>query len=147
MKLLFNFFCRDIEAQLAFYRALLGLGESVHSRSPIYRAVEGEHFQFGFHAQQAYELLGLSSRAPMDLPPQPVTGYPTFMLGSIADVDATIAKVAALGGKVIQGPYPTYYSQWQAVLADPEDNVFRIAAQGLPAGVPVPVVQFAAPNV
>lgn len=147
MKLLFNFFCRDIQAQLAFYQAILGLSESVHSRSPIYRAVEGEHFQFGFHAQQAYELLGLTARAPMDLPPLPVTGYPTFMLGSIDEVNAIVAKVAALGGKLIQGPYPTYYSQWQAVLADPEDNVFRIAAQGLPPGVTVPVVQFAPSNI
>lgn len=143
MKLLFNFFCRDIEAQLRFYQELLGLPESVHSRSAIFRAVETEHFQFGFHAQPAYDLLGLRQRAPAAPSPQPLTGYPTFMLQDHAEVDRLAARVTELGGHVIQGPYPTYYGQWQAVLADPEDNVFRIGAQDLPAGVTAPPLQVA----
>lgn len=145
MKLLFNFFSRDIEAQLRFYQALLGLPEAVHSRSPIYRAVETEHFSFGFHAQPAYDLLGLRPRAPATPPPQPLYGYPTFMLDGFADVDRVVAQIAALGGRVIQGPYPSYYGQWQAVLADPEDNVFRIGAYGLPPGVVAPVLNLPEP--
>lgn len=140
MKLLFNFFCQDIEAQLRFYEALLGLPESVHSRSPIFRALETEHFQFGFHAQPAYDLLGLRARAPHTPPPQALCGYPTFMLDSPLDVDRLATQAAVLGGRVIQGPYPTYYGQWQAVLVDPEDNVFRIGAAGLPEGVTAPVL-------
>ena len=35
MKLWFNLLCTDIEAQMQFYRALLGWPEAVASRSPI----------------------------------------------------------------------------------------------------------------
>jgi len=143
MKLLFNIFCRDMQAQLAFYQALLDLPESVHSRSPIFRAVESEHFQLGFHARQAYGLLGLREREPVDAGPRAVTGYPTFMLDGVDDIDRLAAKARALGGEVIQGPYPTYYGQWQAVLSDPEGHVIRIAAAGLPAGVKAPVLAVA----
>ncbi len=140
MKLLFNFFCRDIEAQLGFYQALLGLPEAVHSHSPIYRAVQGEGFSFGFHAQPAYALLGLAGREPAGAAQPTLKGYPTFQLGSPSAVSEMAARAAALGGSVLKAPYPTYYSQWQCVLADPEDNVFRISAEGLPDGVSAPIL-------
>ena len=35
MKLWFNLLCRDIEAQMRFYQALLGLPEAEASRSPM----------------------------------------------------------------------------------------------------------------
>jgi predicted enzyme related to lactoylglutathione lyase len=53
-------------------------------------------------------------------------------------VDEAVEAVRAQGGQVLKGPFATYYSQWQAVLADPEDNVFRIAAASLPDGVTAP---------
>jgi predicted enzyme related to lactoylglutathione lyase len=31
-----------------------------------------------------------------------------------------------LGGAILKSPYDTYYSARQAVLADPEGNVFRV---------------------
>ena len=40
MKLYFSLFCNDIQAQLAFYLALLGLPEAVKNRSPIYRCIQ-----------------------------------------------------------------------------------------------------------
>lgn len=138
MKLFVNLFCRDIEAQLAFYRALLTLPEDTRSRSPIYRAVETDHFQFGFHARPAYGLLGLGDRAPTPGAAPPVTGYATFMLDGPAAVDAAATAAVRLGGRVIQGPYPTYYGQWQVVLADPEGHVFRISTLSLPEGITAP---------
>ena len=137
MKLQFNFFCRDIEAQLAFYRELLGLPEAAYTRSPIYRSVHTMDFQLGFHAAPAYELLGLSARRPARAGAN-LEGYPTLMLDSPAAVDAVASRVAALGGRVIRGPFPTYYGQWQAVMADPEDHVFRVASEDLPDGVATP---------
>jgi hypothetical protein len=53
MKLFFNFFCRDIEVMFRFYQGLLGLPEAIDSRSPIYKALATENFQFGFHAPPA----------------------------------------------------------------------------------------------
>jgi catechol 2,3-dioxygenase-like lactoylglutathione lyase family enzyme len=138
MKLFVNLFCRDIDAQLGFYRTLLALPEDEHSRSPIYRAIATEQFQFGFHAPAAYALLALDSRRPAQDAPAPVTAYATFMLDSPADVDRVSELAAALGGSLIKGPYATYYGQWQAVLADPEGHVFRLSTASLPAGVQAP---------
>lgn len=134
MKLFVNLFCRNIEAQLAFYQTLLGLPEAVHSRSPIYRAIETDSFQFGFHAPPAYGLLSLGDRTPEAKGTAPVTGYATFMLATPQDVDTAAHRVAMLGGRVIKPPYASYYHQWQAVLADPEDHVFRVSTDSLPEG-------------
>jgi len=138
MKLWFNLLCRDIEAQMAFYRALLDLPEAVRSRSPIYRALETPDFQFGFNAWPAYALLQFPERAPQAGSTPPVTAYATLMLDGPAAVDAAAARAPALGGRVVKPPYPTYYGQWQCVLADPEDNLFRVAAHTLPEGVARP---------
>jgi len=142
MKLYFSLFCSDIEAQLAFYLALLRMPEAVASRSPIYRSIQASSFEFGFHATPAYAVLGVADRAPAPTANStqisPVTSYATFMLGSCREVDDLTAKATALGGRVIKAPYPTYYGQWQAVLADPENNMFRLSFQGLPEGVTAP---------
>ncbi len=140
MKLFVNLFCCDIEAQLAFYRSLLGLPEAAHARSPIYRALETPQFQFGFHAPAAYGLLQLADRAPPPDAPPPATAYATFMLASHEAVGAATARVRELGGRVVKGPYATYYGQWQAVLCDPEGHVFRLSADGLPDGASAPPV-------
>lgn len=140
MKLFVNLFCRDIEAQLRFYSELLGLAEDAHSRSPIYRAVKNEHFQFGFHAPAAHALLALSDRQHEEGSPRPVGAYATFMLAGCAEVDRLVQRAQSLGALLIKGPYATYYSQWQAVLADPEGHVFRLSAQALPEGVQAPAL-------
>ncbi|MBU1819429.1 MAG: hypothetical protein KKB08_22060, partial [Gammaproteobacteria bacterium] len=57
----------------------------------------------------------------------------TFMLDSPDAVTAASHQAMVLGGRIVKAPYATYYGQWQAVLADPEDNVFRLSAIGLPA--------------
>ena len=81
MKLYFSLFCNDIQAQLAYYLALLGVPEAVKSRSPIYRCIQATSFEFGFHAAPAYALLGLADCAPAPMHASPVTAYATFMLG------------------------------------------------------------------
>jgi predicted enzyme related to lactoylglutathione lyase len=131
MKLWFNLLCHDIEAQLRFYAALLGWAEAVNSRSPIYRALEHEGVQFGFNAPDAYALLHLEERKPAAEAP-PVTASATFLLDTPAAVDAAAAQAIALGGRVLKPPYATYYGQWQAVLADPEQHVFRVSCGTLP---------------
>jgi predicted enzyme related to lactoylglutathione lyase len=142
MKLQFNFFCHDIEGQLRFYQRLLDLPEAEHTRSPIFRSVHTATFQFGFHSHRAYALLGLQDLVPVGTPPFAVSGYPTFILASPAAVDACAASVASHGGHVQQGPFPTYYGQWQAVLRDPEENVFRVASESLPVGISAPTIEF-----
>lgn len=142
MKLWFNLMCADVDAQFAFYQAVLGLGEATASRSPIYRALETADFQLGFNDRAvAPGLLGLEDRDPPPADsPRAVTAYATLMLASPEAVDAAVAAAGAGGGQVIKGPFATYYGQWQAVLADPEDNVFRLACIGLPAGMTAPAL-------
>lgn len=142
MKLFYSLFCKDIEQQLAYYLALLAMPEAVSHRSPIYRCIQATTFEFGFHAAPAYALLGVADRAPTPLQTSPVTAYATFMLGSCAEVDALTRQGTALGGRIIKAPYATYYGQWQAVLADPENNMFRLSFQGLPEGVKAPELAF-----
>lgn len=135
MKLWFNLLCDDIEAQMRFYADLLGWPEVVQSRSSIYRALQIDGVQFGFNAQPAYRLLGLADRAPdPSALPAPVTAYATFILDTPTDVDVVAHRALALGGQVVKAPYATYYGQWQAVLADPEQHVFRIGSAALPEG-------------
>ena len=142
MKLWFNLMCADIEAQFAFYRDVLGLPEATASRSPIYRALETAEVQFGFNdGAAAFGLLGLDGREPPAAPIRTSSAYAKLMLDGPADVDAAVERARTLGGRVIKGPFATYYGQWQAVLADPEDNVFRIACVGLPAGVTAPALK------
>lgn len=141
MNLYVNFFCRDIDAQCAFYAAVLALPEHASRRSPIYRALQGPGFEIGFNAWPAYALLGLHERQPEpDTKTASLHCYPTLMLPNCEAVDIAAREALALGGQVIQGPFATYYGQWQVVLADPEDQVFRIASDGLPAGVVAPAL-------
>ena len=42
------------------------------------------------------------------------------------EVDATVPIAIAAGATLIKAPYETYYHWYQAVLRDPEGNVFRI---------------------
>ncbi len=118
-----NFFCRDPEALMGFYRDLLGLSELVAARSPIYRALRFGEVELGFNKTEAYALLGLADRVPGDAG---VTAYPTFLVTEEAEVGRLAERVAALGGRVIKGPYRTYYGAWQVVAEDPEGHVFRL---------------------
>ncbi len=126
MKLLFNLLCRDPQAQMQFYAALLGLPEAVASRSPIYRGLQGPSFELGFNALAAYELLALADRQPT-VDTSAVTGFATLLVDSPEQVTQAADTVTQLGGTVIKPPYATYYGQWQTVLADPEQNAFRVS--------------------
>lgn len=131
IRLGFNLLCRDIQAQMDFYGRLLGLPEVLASRSPIFRALQGEGFQLGFNAAPAYDMLGIAERAP---PPGqvgeavPVSGYPSLMLDKAAQVDAAGPLAVSLGGRIVKPPFDSYYGQRQIVLCDPEGHVLRLTA-------------------
>lgn len=133
MRVFFNLFCDDIDGQSRFYAQLLGLPELPERRSLIYRALDAGGAELGFNSGAAYGLLALPDRQPAAGQVPPVTSYATFMLDAPADVDAAAERVGTLGGGVIKPPYQTYYAEWQAVLHDPEQRVFRVSAPS-PAG-------------
>jgi predicted lactoylglutathione lyase len=70
----------------------------------------------------AYELLHLSEFSD--------TRGVKFLLNidvdSQADVDRMVPVALAAGATLVKAPYETYYHWYQAVLLDPEGNVFRI---------------------
>jgi predicted enzyme related to lactoylglutathione lyase len=130
VKLLVNVLSVDIDRQMVFYQGLFGFAEIERSRSPIYRALDTGESELGFNAPAARELLSLP---PANATPV-VDVFATFVLDTPAGIDAAAARAAELGGRVVKPPFRTYYGQWQAVLADPEGHVFRVASLALPPG-------------
>ena len=117
-----NIFARDIEALSAFYIDLFGFSEIPEIRSPIFRGVATGKSSIGFNAQEAYGLLKLDDYAD--------TAGVKFLLNidvdQMEDVDRLVPAALAKGATLIKPPYKTYYNWYQAVLLDPEGNVFRI---------------------
>lgn len=117
-----NVFARDIEALSGFYRKVFGFAEIEAIRSPIFRGLDTGKSCLGFNALDAYELLKLSDHAD--------TKGVKFLLNIDVDdqpaVDRLVPVAVENGATLIKPPYLTYYNWYQAVLLDPEQNVFRI---------------------
>jgi len=64
----------------------------------------------------------------------------SFVVEEPEAVDEAAGRVPTLGGRVIQGPFATYYGHWQLVFEDPEGNVARITCPKLPRGAEIPIV-------
>ncbi len=139
MKLSCNILCADIQAQMDFYQGVFGWPEREEDRSEIYRALSLPGGELGFNAQAAYALLQIGDRKPPS-GPNAVTVFPTFTVETPSDVDSICARAVARGGTLVKGPYATYYGNWQAVLADPESNVFRATCLTLPDGAVAPAL-------
>ena len=117
-----NVFARDVVALSGFYMQVFGFTEIEAIRSPIFRGLDTGKSCLGFNAPEAYELLHLAEYAD--------TRGVKFLLNidvdSKADVDRMVPVALAAGATLIKPPYETYYHWSQAVLLDPEQNVFRI---------------------
>jgi len=117
-----NVFARDVVALSGFYMKVFGFTEIEAIRSPIFRGLDTGKSSLGFNALDAYELLHLSEYSD--------TRGVKFLLNidvdSKDDVDRMVPVAVASGATLIKPPYETYYHWYQAVLLDPEQNVFRI---------------------
>ncbi|WP_238535732.1 VOC family protein [Paraburkholderia phytofirmans] len=117
-----NIFTRDIVALSAFYQQVFGFQEIESIRSPIFRGLDTGKSCIGFNAHEAYELLQLAQFSE--------TSGIKFLLNFDVDtkeaVDKLVPVAIAAGATLIKAPYETYYHWYQAVLLDPERNVFRI---------------------
>jgi len=128
IKLEVSYFARDIDALAGFYAALFDLPYIEAVASPIYRALDFHGTRLGIHDNQAYALLEIGDRVIQGTP-KPVGTYITCNVAGKQELDAYLAKALALGARVIKAPYVSYYNAYQVVLADPEDNMFRINHQ------------------
>jgi uncharacterized glyoxalase superfamily protein PhnB len=118
-----SLFAADPVRLCGFYGELFGFPEIESDRSPIYRSLDADSVRLGFHAQEAYDLLNLGDRRPQGAG---VTCYFTIEVGDDARVDALTRRAQELGATLLKEPYDTYYGAHQSVLADLENNVFRI---------------------
>ncbi|MGY8809651.1 MAG: VOC family protein [Pseudomonadales bacterium] len=117
-----NVFARDIEALSGFYQRIFAFPEVEAIRSPIFRGLDAGTCCIGFNAPDAYDLLHLAEYAD--------TSGCKFLLNidvdNPEDVDRMVPVACEAGATLIKPPYTTYYNWYQAVLLDPEGNVFRI---------------------
>lgn len=117
-----NVFARDIEALSGFYQRVFDFPEVEAIRSPIFVGLDAGTCCIGFNAPDAYELLHLAEYSD--------TAGCKFLLNidvdSSAEVDRMVPIAVEAGATLIKPPYTTYYNWYQAVLMDPEGNVFRI---------------------
>ncbi len=117
-----NIFSRDIVALSGFYQQVFAFKEIEAIRSPIFRGLDTGKSCLGFNALDAYELLKLSEFSD--------TKGIKFLLNidvdSQKDVDLMVPMAVQAGATLVKAPYLTYYNWYQAVLLDPEGNVFRI---------------------
>jgi hypothetical protein len=117
-----NVFTRDLDALPNFYIDVFGFREIEAIRSPIFRGLDTGRSCLGFNALAAYELLKLSDYSDA----RGVKFLLNVDVDSIADVDRMTPLAVSRGAKLVKEPYKTYYNWYQAVLLDPEGNVFRI---------------------
>ena len=117
-----NVFARDIEALSGFYQRVFDFPEVEAIGSPIFVGLDAGTCCIGFNAPDAYELLHLAEHSD--------TSGCKFLLNidvdSPAEVDRMVPIAVEAGATLIKPPYTTYYNWYQAVLMDPEGNVFRI---------------------
>jgi len=117
-----NVFAKDIIALSGFYKDLFGFKNIPEIESPIFRGIDTGKSCIGFNALDAYELLQLDDKSD--------TKGCKFLLNIDVDnkeeVDEYVVKALAAGAVLVKEAYLTYYNWYQAVLLDPEDNVFRI---------------------
>jgi predicted lactoylglutathione lyase len=117
-----NVFAKDVVALSGFYQRVFGFAEIEAIRSPIFRGLDTGKTCIGFNAPEAYELLHLAEHADT----RGVKFLLNIEVDSQAEVDERVPVAVAAGATLIKPPYETYYHWYQAVLLDPEGNVFRI---------------------
>jgi predicted enzyme related to lactoylglutathione lyase len=117
-----NIFARDIVKLSSFYREVFGFEEIPEIRSEIFVGLKTAASNIGFNAQEAYGLLKLEDQAN----PTGVKFLLNFDVASSEEVDRLTPAAVSRGACLIKAPYKTYYNWYQAVLFDPEQNVFRI---------------------
>ncbi|NLE82022.1 MAG: glyoxalase [Rhodococcus sp.] len=114
--------CKDMEKIATFYADLFGLEHVTELEGEHFRALRLGDTVLGFNTIVAYDLLNLPAS---DLDASPATFW-TFEAETEDAVDVFAGKAVDAGATYLKEPFRTYYGAWQAVLLDPEANVFRI---------------------
>lgn len=117
-----SYVANDIEALSSFYATVFDLPEVTELRSDIFVGLDLGGVTLGFSAPVVYEMLSIEPWAN----PKGTSQYLTFEVTSDEEVTRPTGVAVEQGAELRHDPYETYYGAFQSVLADPEDNVFRI---------------------
>ncbi len=111
---------RDVDGSKAFYETVFGWSGTTHTDGPM----PYTEFANGDRA-----IAGL-----MPMPPMVPAAVPTHWVVyfAVADTDASIATVQALGGSVVMAPMDIHIGRF-AIVADPQGAPFGIIALTSPA--------------
>lgn len=112
----------DIESAAAFYATVFDLAEVEELHSDIFRGLDVSGVTLGFSAPVVYEMLGIEAWAD----PSGTSQYLTFEVDDDDGVRQRTELAVEHGATILHEPYETYYGAFQAVLSDPDGNVFRI---------------------
>jgi hypothetical protein len=117
-----SFISEDFLGLARFYETTFELPEIEALRSDIFRGYDVGGVTLGFHAPDAYALLGIEEW-------QDARGTRALLLfeaESDEEVDELTGRAVSHGARVIRDAYLTYYDAYQTVLEDPDGNVIRI---------------------
>lgn len=117
-----SFISKDFVGLFQYYSDLFGLTEIPEMHSDIFRGADLDGVMLGFSSAAVYDMLNISEWRDY----QGTNQYLTFECETDEEVTALSEKAVALGGRLLHEPYRTYYGAWQSVLADPQNNVFRL---------------------
>lgn len=106
----------------SYYEALFDLKEIPEMHTDIFRAGDVDGVMLGFSDAVVYDMLNIPEWRDC----RGTNQYLTFECESDEEVNSLTEKAVALGGRVLHDPYRTYYGSWQSVVADPQNNVFRL---------------------
>lgn len=118
-----TYLAHDVAALADFYVAALGLEEVLASRDARYREVRGGGCMIGFATETVRPIIGLPEDAPTG-----TRSVLTFDVGAADAVAGAVEHAVACGATLLRDPFDTHFGQHQAVLRDPEGNVFRLSA-------------------
>ena len=119
-----TFLARDVAVLATFYVEGLGLEEIMASRDERYREVKADGGCLIGFATEAV-------RSFINLPEEQATGTRsllTFNVDAVADVAPAVDRAIAAGAELVREAKETFFGQYQAVLRDPEGNIFRLSA-------------------
>ncbi|MEV0070852.1 MULTISPECIES: VOC family protein [unclassified Amycolatopsis] len=117
-----NVFAKNLEDLPRFYAELFGLSEVEQMRNNVFRGFSTGASGLGFLSPEVYDLLHLEPLRET----QGAGFLLNFETGSHDEVHLLIDSAVAAGATLVKEPYETSYGWYQAVLTDPEGNVFRI---------------------
>jgi predicted enzyme related to lactoylglutathione lyase len=117
-----NIFAGNLQDLPSFYSDLFGFEEIEYMRNDVFRGFATGGSCLGFLSPDVYDLLHLeewrdASGASFLL---------NFEAPTCEEVDRLVTAAVAGGATLRKAAYRTAYGWYQAVLIDPEGNVFRI---------------------